>query len=183
MRFKLQLKFRLGSLRLEQQEQAQQQITQQQAQIQQQQGQLRKEQQEQVAKAAKIAANKAAIAAVNKRFGELGDYNIWDEVTVYFGNDKVHVEPEYQTKLLALAQKAKTVTGYVIQVKGYASKGGISRPEPEAKPGTRRECLGSFSSNRVAYRSPTFWPQARWAPADRWLRMRQRRARRKTGAS
>ncbi len=36
----------------------------------------------------KIAANKAAIAAANKRFGELGDYNIMGEVTVLFGNGK-----------------------------------------------------------------------------------------------
>ena len=71
--------------------------------------------------AEEIAADKAAVAAVNKRFGELGDYNIWDEVTVLFGNGEVKVEPQYNAKLLALCQKAKTVTGYVIQVKGYAS--------------------------------------------------------------
>ena len=111
-----------GVTPVEQQEQAQQQkLAQQQAQLQKQQAALTKEQQEQAADAAKIAANKAAIAAVNKRFGELGDYNIWDEVTVYFGNDKVTVDPQYDSKLLALCQKAKTVTGYVIQVKGYAS--------------------------------------------------------------
>jgi outer membrane protein OmpA-like peptidoglycan-associated protein len=40
---------------------------------------------------------------------------------VYFGNDKVTVDPQYNAKLLALCQKAKTVTGYVIQVKGFAS--------------------------------------------------------------
>ena len=38
-----------------------------------------------------------------------------------FGNDKVAVDPQYTPKLMALCQKAKTVTGYVIQVKGYAS--------------------------------------------------------------
>jgi len=111
-----------GVTPVEQQEQAQQQkLAQQQAELKQQQQQLTKEQQEQAAENAKIAANKAAIAAVNKRFGELGDYNIWDEVTVYFGNGQVKVDPQYDSKLLALCQKAKTVTGYVIQVKGYAS--------------------------------------------------------------
>lgn len=111
-----------GVTPVEQQEQAQQQqLQQQQTQLQQQQKQLTAEQQAEAADAAKIAANKAAIAAVNKRFGELGDYNIWDEVTVYFGNDKVTVDPQYNAKLLALCQKAKTVTGYVIQVKGFAS--------------------------------------------------------------
>jgi outer membrane protein OmpA-like peptidoglycan-associated protein len=69
----------------------------------------------------KIAANKAAIAAANKRFGELGDYNILGEVTVLFGNGKVTVEPQYMPQLSKLAEQALTVTGYVIQVKGYAS--------------------------------------------------------------
>ena len=111
-----------GVTPVEQQTQQQkQELAQQQAKLQRQQAQLTKEQQEQAAEAAKIAANEAAIVAVNKRFGELADYNIWDEVTVYFGNDKVTVDPQYGPKLLALCQKAKTVTGYVIQVKGYAS--------------------------------------------------------------
>jgi OmpA-OmpF porin, OOP family len=69
----------------------------------------------------KIAANKAAIAAANKRFGELGEYNILGEVTVLFGNGKITVDPQYKPQLLKLAEQALTVTGYVIQVKGYAS--------------------------------------------------------------
>jgi outer membrane protein OmpA-like peptidoglycan-associated protein len=105
----------------QQTQQQQQELAQQQAKLQQQQAQLTAEQQQQAADEAKIAANKAAIAAVNKRFGELGEYNIWDEVTVYFGNGKVAVDPQYNAPLLALCQKAVTVTGYVIQVKGYAS--------------------------------------------------------------
>ena len=80
----------------------------------QQQQELKSEQQEETANAAKIAANKAAVAAVNKRFGELGDYNIWDETTVYFGNGKTEVDQQYFAKLQALAQKAHTVNGYMI---------------------------------------------------------------------
>ncbi len=72
----------------------------------------------------KIAANKAAIAAANKRFGELGDYNIMGEVTVLFGNGKTIVEPQYKPQLSKLAEQALTITGYVIQVKGYASSVG-----------------------------------------------------------
>ena len=111
-----------GVTPVEQQEQVQkQQEAKQEAQIQQQEQAMAQQQKEMAAAQAKIAANKAAIAAVNKRFGELGDYNIWDEVTVLFGNDKVMVDQQYTPKLMALCQKAKTVTGYVIQVKGYAS--------------------------------------------------------------
>jgi len=105
----------------QQTQQQQQELAQQQAKLQQQQAQLTAEQQQQAADEAKIAANKAAIAAVNKRFGELGEYNIWDEVTVYFANGKVTVDPQYTAPLLKLCEKALTVTGYVIQVKGYAS--------------------------------------------------------------
>ncbi len=105
----------------QQTQQQQQELAQQQAKLQQQQAQLTAEQQQQAADEAKIAANKAAIAAVNQRFGELGEYNIWDEVTVYFANGKVTVDPQYDAPLLKLCEKALTVTGYVIQVKGYAS--------------------------------------------------------------
>ena len=40
---------------------------------------------------------------------------------MHFGNGQVTVDPQYFPKLQALCKKAKTVTGYVIQVKGYAS--------------------------------------------------------------
>src|SRR5215475_1148459 len=68
-----------------------------------------------------IAANKAKIAANSARFGQLDDFYILDEVTVYFDNGKVNVDPKYVPSLLELAQKAKIYNGYNIQVKGYAS--------------------------------------------------------------
>jgi len=82
------------------------------------------EQQEAAANAAAIAANKAAIAEDNKRFGELADYNILGEVTVLFGNGQVTIDPQYKPQLLSLAQQAKGITGYILQVQGYASKVG-----------------------------------------------------------
>jgi OmpA-OmpF porin, OOP family len=72
----------------------------------------------------KIAANKAAIETAVARFGQLDDYYILDEVTVHFANGKVKVDPRYVPQLLALADRAKTVNGYVIEVKGYASSVG-----------------------------------------------------------
>ena len=85
--------------------------------LQQQQAQLTEQQ-------AKIEANKAAIAANTARFGQLDDYYIWDELTVYFANGQVKVDPKYTPQLLALAEKAKSVDGYVIEVQGYASSVG-----------------------------------------------------------
>jgi OmpA-OmpF porin, OOP family len=73
---------------------------------------------------AKIAENKAAIDAAVARFGQLDDYYIFDELTVYFGNGQVKVDPKYNSQLLALAEKARTIDGYVIEVSGYASSSG-----------------------------------------------------------
>jgi len=73
---------------------------------------------------AKIAANKAAVDAAIARFGQLDDYYIFDEVTVYFANGKTNVDPKYNPQLLALSDKAKTINGYMIEVKGYASSVG-----------------------------------------------------------
>ena len=100
------------------------QVQQNQKQIQAEQQKLQQQQQQLTAEQKKIAANKAAIAAANKRFGELGDYNILGEVIVLFGNDKVTIDPQYKPQLLKLAQQAMGITGYVILVKGYASKVG-----------------------------------------------------------
>ena len=72
----------------------------------------------------KVAANKAAIDAAVARFGQMDDYYILDEVTVYFANGKVSVDPKYNPQLQALAEKAKPINGYMIEVKGYASKTG-----------------------------------------------------------
>ena len=72
----------------------------------------------------KIAANKAAIAENSARFGQLNDYYIIDEVTVLFANGKTNVDPKYNQPLIALAEKAKTVNGYMVEVKGYASATG-----------------------------------------------------------
>jgi OmpA-OmpF porin, OOP family len=93
----------------------------QQAAMVQQQAQLTAEQQKIAANKAAVAANQAAIAADNRRFGELGEYNILGETTVLFGNGETTVEPQYQAQLLQLAQQAKGITAYILQVQGYAS--------------------------------------------------------------
>jgi outer membrane protein OmpA-like peptidoglycan-associated protein len=72
----------------------------------------------------KLAEQKALIAANTARFGQLDDYYIYDEVTVYFANGKVKLDPKYNAPLSALAEKSVTVNGYMIQVKGYASSSG-----------------------------------------------------------
>jgi outer membrane protein OmpA-like peptidoglycan-associated protein len=68
-----------------------------------------------------LEKHQSAIDANTARFGQLDDYYIRDEVTVYFGNGKVDVDPKYSSQLLALTEKAKTIDGYMVEVKGYAS--------------------------------------------------------------
>ena len=72
----------------------------------------------------KIAANEALIAANTARFGQLDDYYIYDEITILFANGKTEVDPKYISPLKVLAERASTVEGYMIQVKGYASASG-----------------------------------------------------------
>lgn len=93
---------------------SQQQLKQQQAELQAQKAQTAEQQ-------AKIAENRKAIEGAVARFGQLDDYYILDEVTVYFANGKTKVDPKYVPQLLALAGKARSVNGYMIEVKGYAS--------------------------------------------------------------
>jgi OmpA-OmpF porin, OOP family len=71
-----------------------------------------------------IEKNKAAIAANSARFGQLDDWYIIDELTVYFGNGKTNVDPKYVQQLTALAEKAKGVKGHRIEIKGFASSTG-----------------------------------------------------------
>jgi OOP family OmpA-OmpF porin len=104
--------------------QSQAQIKAQQQIIKQQQTEIQAEKVASAEHAAEIAANKEAIAEANKRFGELDQYNILGEVTVLFGNNRVEVEPQYKQQLSQLAQQATGIKGYMIQVKGYASKVG-----------------------------------------------------------
>jgi outer membrane protein OmpA-like peptidoglycan-associated protein len=98
-------------------QQSKEELERQNAALQQQQAQLNEQQ-------AKIAANKAAVDAAVARFGQLDDYYIFDELTVYFGNGKVKVDPKYNSQLLAMINKAKTIEGYMIEVKGFASATG-----------------------------------------------------------
>ena len=105
-------------------QQNQEQIEKQNAELKAQNEALQKQQAQLTEQQAKIAANKVAIDAAVARFGQLDDYYIFDEVTVYFGNGKTKVDPKYTPQLLALADKAKSIDGYVIEVKGYASSVG-----------------------------------------------------------
>jgi OmpA-OmpF porin, OOP family len=105
-------------------QQSKEELERQNAALQEHQAKLAQQQAQLTEQQAKIAANKASIDAAVARFGQLDDYYIFDELTIFFGNGKVIVDPKYTPQLLAMTEKAKTIEGYMIEVKGFASTSG-----------------------------------------------------------
>ena len=91
-----------------------------------QQEQLVAQQQQMIAEQQEIQKNRAVIDAAIARFGQLDEYYILDEVVVLFKNGQSKIDPKYVPQLNALAEKAKTIKGYTVQVEGYASAVGSS---------------------------------------------------------
>lgn len=77
---------------------------------------------------ANIAANKAQIAAneeeVSKRFSDLADYDVKDDMVVYFVSGKSTISENDKATLKTLAGNAVNLSGYIIEVKGFADSTG-----------------------------------------------------------
>jgi len=78
-----------------------------------------------------IASNKAAIdanaaeaAEASKRFAELSDYDTKAQMDVHFGSGSSDISEADQEALKKLAQNAVNLSGYIIQVKGFADSSG-----------------------------------------------------------
>lgn len=75
-----------------------------------------------------IAANKATIDAnaveTSKRFSELSEYDTKDTIEVHFASGSTVVSAEDRAALDKLAHMAVNLTGYIIQVKGFADSSG-----------------------------------------------------------
>jgi OOP family OmpA-OmpF porin len=75
-----------------------------------------------------IDANKATIDAnavqTSKRFSELSEYDTKDQLDVRFASGSTTVSPADQEALTKLAHNAVNLTGYIIQVKGFADSSG-----------------------------------------------------------
>jgi OOP family OmpA-OmpF porin len=71
-----------------------------------------------------IAANEQDIQAANKRFSELSEYDVKGAVTIHFASSSSTIPDEEMTALTQLAQSASGLTGYIIQVKGFADSSG-----------------------------------------------------------
>jgi len=75
-----------------------------------------------------IAANKATIDAnaveTSKRFSELSEYDTKDQMDVRFASGSTTLSAADQEALAKLAHNAVSLTGYIIQVKGFADSSG-----------------------------------------------------------
>jgi OOP family OmpA-OmpF porin len=76
----------------------------------------------------KIAANQEQISAnqqdVNKRFSDLSDYDTKGDATVYFASGSTEISAKDKDALTALAHNAVNLSGYIVQVKGFADTSG-----------------------------------------------------------
>ena len=71
-----------------------------------------------------IQANQQEIEAQTKRFSELSEYDTKAKAAVYFASGSTTISASDQAALTELATAATSLTGYIIQVKGYADSSG-----------------------------------------------------------
>jgi OmpA-OmpF porin, OOP family len=71
-----------------------------------------------------IATNQQDIAANSKRFSELADYDVKGDLTVNFATGSSTLSADSKSALSQLAQSATGLSGYLIQVKGFADSTG-----------------------------------------------------------
>lgn len=63
-------------------------------------------------------------ASMSKKFGELGDYDVKGEATVYFAVNSTTMSEEAKQQLQQLAASAVTLKGFMVQVAGYTDSSG-----------------------------------------------------------
>ena len=71
-----------------------------------------------------IEANQQEIEEANKRFNDLSEFKTEGEAVVTFAVGKSIISASDKAALTALAQSAVGLTGYIIQVKGFADSSG-----------------------------------------------------------
>jgi|SRR5581483_2129444 len=77
---------------------------------------------------ANIAKNKAEISAsqeeVSRRFSELADYDVKSQATIYFESGRSTLGQDDKSALSQLAAVATKLSGYIIEVQGFADSTG-----------------------------------------------------------
>jgi OmpA-OmpF porin, OOP family len=76
------------------------------------------------ANASNIAQNTQQIQEAEQRFSDLTEFDVKKELAINFETGKTSIPPDSQQQLIALANEAKGMKGYVIDIKGFASTSG-----------------------------------------------------------
>jgi OOP family OmpA-OmpF porin len=71
-----------------------------------------------------IAANQQEIQDTNQRFSELSEYDTKGDATINFGVGSSALSADDKAALSKLAHEAVNLTGYIVQVKGFADSSG-----------------------------------------------------------
>jgi OmpA-OmpF porin, OOP family len=71
-----------------------------------------------------IASNQQEIQDVSNRFSELTDFDTKGEATIYFASGSKNIPTKDQTALIDLAHSVASLSGYLIEVKGFADSSG-----------------------------------------------------------
>lgn len=72
----------------------------------------------------RIGANEAEIESVSKRFSDLTEFDTKAEMSIYFTSGSKAISAKDKAALMDLARTAVNLTGYIIQVKGFADSSG-----------------------------------------------------------
>jgi OmpA-OmpF porin, OOP family len=72
----------------------------------------------------KISSNEQEIQDVSKRFSDLTEFDTKGEATVFFASGSKSISAKDQSALKDLAHNAVNLTGYLIEVRGYADSSG-----------------------------------------------------------
>lgn len=72
----------------------------------------------------KIAANEQEIEDVSKRFSDLKEFDTKGEASIYFASGSTTISAKDKLKLKELSRQAVNLTGYIVQVKGFADSTG-----------------------------------------------------------
>jgi len=73
---------------------------------------------------AQLGAHGEKIGAVEKKFADLTEYDVKKDISITFETGKTELPDEGKTQLTELANEAKGMKGYLVEVKGFASSSG-----------------------------------------------------------
>ncbi len=76
--------------------------------------------------ASNISQNTQQIQDVEQRFSDLTEFDVKKELGINFETGKTVIPPDAQQQLIALANEAKGMKGYIIDIKGFASTSGTA---------------------------------------------------------